>query len=68
MENDPTVLQVDFTVIDCLFADETPSAAKVNYKLVTYQDPNTGVILDYGLEPITPDGLSETDEDGALPK
>lgn len=68
MKNDPIVVQVDFTIIDCLITDEAPSAAARNYKFVTYQDSSTGVILHYGLVHMSPDGLSETDEDGALPK
>lgn len=68
MKNDPIIVQVDFTVVDALFADEDSSALEQNCKLVTYQDSKTGVILDYSLEPMTPDGLSETDEDGQLPK
>lgn len=68
MKNDLIVAQVDFTIIDCLITDEAPSAAARNYKLVTFQDSITGVILHYGLVHMSPDGLSETDEDGALPK
>lgn len=68
MKNDPRVVQVDYTVIDCLFADEAPSAVEQKYKLVTYQDSKAGVLLNYNLEPIGPDDLSETDEDGQLPK
>lgn len=68
MKNDPTVVQVDFTVIDVLFADEDYSAVEQNYKLVTYQDSKTRTILDYSLVPMSPDDLNETDEDGELPK
>lgn len=68
MKNDPTVVQVDFTVIDVLFADEDYSAVEQNYKLVAYQDSKTRIILDYSLVPMSPDGLNETDEDGELPK
>lgn len=68
MRNDLRVVQVDYTVIDCLFADEAPTAAEQKYKLVTHQDSKTGVLLHYNLEPISSDGLSEIDEDGQLPK
>ena len=68
MKNDPIAVEIDFTAIDALFADEDSSAAEQNCKLITYQDSKTGVILDYSLEPRSPDYLSETDEDGQPPQ
>ncbi|MFJ4386201.1 hypothetical protein ACIP02_17915 [Pseudomonas sp. NPDC089408] len=68
MKNDPIVVEIDFTAIDVLFADADSSAAEQKCKLITYQDSKTGVILDYSLEPRSPDDLSETNEDGQLPK
>lgn len=68
MKNYPIVVEIDFTAIDALFADADASAVEQNYKLITYQDSKTGIILDYSLEPRSPDDLSETDEDGQRPK